>query len=121
MGKPDSPALGSRAAELIDGRHSHHEPIDRITITNAEDRPVLGKVYGDENGAPAMPPYASQLLKDTRLEPEATRTFSWDVPKEGARAEIKLLYRLLPPPAAKRLGIEGPESEARPFATLVVP
>ncbi|RLB49030.1 MAG: hypothetical protein DRJ42_21885, partial [Deltaproteobacteria bacterium] len=54
-----------------------------------------------------------------RLEPRETRELEWRVPAAGVRAEITLLYRLLAPPAAGRLGVaDRPEAQARPILTV---
>jgi hypothetical protein len=82
---------------------------------------VLNKVYVDDEGAPILPPYGASLSRDTRLRPDETRTLRWTVPEGMVRAELALLYRLLPPPAAATLGIENePVAGARPFLTMSV-
>ncbi len=80
---------------------------------------VLMRVYHDADGQPTMPPYGT-LARDDRLAPDATRALRWDVPPSVVRAEVELLYRLLPPPAAAALELEGPLTEPRPFARLEV-
>jgi hypothetical protein len=83
---------------------------------------VLNKVYVDAEGEPTMPPYGAELARDTRLRPGETRPLEWTVPEGVVRAEIQLLFRLLPPPAARRVGVEDtPLAEARPFLTVSVP
>lgn len=83
---------------------------------------VLNKVYVDAEGEPTLPPYAARLARDTRLRPGESRELSWTLPANVVRAEIALLYRLLPPPAAQRLGIaDAPEAGARPFLVVAVP
>jgi len=80
---------------------------------------TLMRVYHDEGGAPTMPPYGT-LARDTRLEPDETRELRWQVPATVSRAEVTALFGLLPPPAAAALQLDGPLTEARPFATLEV-
>lgn len=80
---------------------------------------VLTKVYVDAEGAPTMPPYATRLARDSRLTPRETRGLSWEPPAAVVRVEVTVLYRLLPPPAAQRLGIaDRPEATARPILTV---
>lgn len=83
---------------------------------------VLNKVYVDGEGEPTMPPYATDLARDNRLRPGEERRLEWTVPDAVSRAEIQLLFRLLPPPAARTLGLaESPVAEARPSLTVSVP
>lgn len=82
---------------------------------------VFTKVYVDEAGQPAMPPYAARIARDSRLRPGETRTLEWTLPDGVARAEVTLFFRLMPPPALARLGVEGiPETQGRAFATVSV-
>ena len=82
---------------------------------------VLNKVYHDAEGQPILPPYGVELVRDTRLRPDETRTLRWTVPEGVQKVEVALIYRLLPPPAVEALGLEGrPEAGARPFASLTV-
>jgi hypothetical protein len=75
---------------------------------------VLNKVYHDKEGKPAPAPFAEKLVRDTRLEPNATREMRYEVPAEVVRAKATLVYRLLPPPLAKKLGLsEAVEAEPR--------
>lgn len=93
--------------------------------TNLTDDPmkqdpdaVLNKVYVDADGKPTMPPFAKELKRDSRLKAAETRTLTWTVPAGAAAAEVKVVYRLLPPPAAKALGLtEHPKAAPRVIAT----
>jgi hypothetical protein len=83
---------------------------------------VLGMVYVDAEGEPTLPPYGARIARDTRLRPRETRELSWTVPESAVRAELELSFRLLPPLAARRLGVVGTdEAEARSFLTVSVP
>ncbi|MEQ9650368.1 MAG: hypothetical protein RLO52_33005, partial [Sandaracinaceae bacterium] len=83
---------------------------------------VFGKVYVDAQGEPALPPYAASIARDSRLDPGETWELRWTVPEAVTRAELVLLFRLLPPPAARQLGLdESPLAGARPFLTVTVP
>ena len=80
---------------------------------------VLNKVYVDADGAPTMPPFAKALARDNRLGPDERRTLSFEVPDAVETVEASVLYRLLPPPAAKQLGLA--ESElAKPVRVVTV-
>lgn len=82
---------------------------------------VLRKVYVDDQGEPTMPPFAARLEADTRLAPGEARDLRWAVPGAVVRAELALVYRLLPPPAAETLGIaDTPEAGARTMRTVEV-
>jgi hypothetical protein len=82
---------------------------------------VLNKVYHDAEGEVVLPPYGVELVRDTRLRPDESRTLRWTVPDDVERVEVALIYRLLPPPAVEALQLGGrPEAGARPFATLSV-
>lgn len=63
------------------------------------------KMLGDEEGKPAPPPKATQVLKDTRLQPNEIREIDYMVPAQNVfliRAEA--LYNLLLPPQIEMLG-----------------
>ena len=55
---------------------------------------------GDEAGKPTSPPKASQILSDSRLQPNETRTLEYDIPNQAGTAIIRAeaLYDLLLPP-----------------------
>ncbi|WP_168210329.1 multiheme c-type cytochrome [Persicimonas caeni] len=67
---------------------------------------VLNKVYHDANGKPVPAPFSKKMVRDTRLGPDETRMVTYEVPANVASAEIKLIYRLLPPKLAKLLEID---------------
>lgn len=83
----------------------------------AEDpQGVFGKVYVDGDGAPAMPPFAAALSRDSRLAPAEERTLRWELPEGVHRIEGTMLFRLVPPPAVALLGLDGNALGApRPF------
>lgn len=93
--------------------------------SNATDDPmaqapeaVWNKIYVDAEGKPTMPPYATELKADRRLQPGATVTLTYAPPPSATRVEARLVYLLIPPPAAKAIGIEG-TLEASPRSALV--
>jgi len=55
---------------------------------------------GDEAGKPTSPPKATQILSDSRLQPNETRTLEYDIPNQAGTAIIRAeaLYDLLLPP-----------------------
>lgn len=69
---------------------------------------VFNKVYADAEGRPTLPPLAKKLLRDSRLKPAEVRTLTFRVPRSVAEVEARLTYRLLPPPAGERIGLEAP-------------
>ncbi len=82
---------------------------------------VLNKVYVDAEGQPILPPFAVELKRDSRLTPGETRELEFDVPQSVESVELKLLYRLVPPPAHAPLKLEGkPEAEPRVVTSLKV-
>jgi len=73
---------------------------------------LLRKVYVDDAGKPTLPPFAKALKEDTRLTADEVRTLRWSPPAEVTRVQATLRYFLLPPPAAKAIGIQdAPESK----------
>lgn len=82
---------------------------------------VLNKVYADENGEPTLPPLAKSMLRDSRLRPDETREIIFEVDPATASAELALSYYLVPPPAAKRIGVDAEELlRPVPVARLVL-
>ena len=71
---------------------------------------------GDQAGKPTSPPMATQVLSDTRLKPNETRTLEYEIPlKDGAaivRAEA--LYDLLLPPIKAKMKGKLPNDLLRP-------
>ncbi len=49
----------------------------------------------DAEGKPAMPPVATQVGRDTRLEPHERRVLSYDIPVTPAVVRAELLYNLV--------------------------
>ncbi len=79
---------------------------------DAEGKPVwtgrptlLNKVYLNAAGKPTMPAFAKSLGKDNRLKPNEVRKLDFKVPAKVSDVKVRLVYRLLPPPAAKALGL----------------
>jgi len=70
-----------------------------------DPKSMFVKVLGDETGKPAAPPQATQVLKDTRLQPNERREVEYDIPAAGVKlVRAEALYNLLLPPFVKMLG-----------------
>jgi hypothetical protein len=81
---------------------------------------VLNKVYVGEDGQPTLPPYGVKLARDARLGPQETRAIALPkLPPEVVRLEATLKFWLIPPPAAKTLGVEA-LPEAKPVEVVKV-
>jgi hypothetical protein len=69
-----------------------------------DPKAVFLYMLGDEKGNPAPPPAAKQVLADTRLDPNETRTLEYDIPAENvAVIRAEALYHLLLPSMVKML------------------
>lgn len=81
---------------------------------------VFNKVYVDEKDQPILPPFSHRLKRDNRLKPGETREISLEVPKEVKRARVALIYRLVPAPGVKPMGLEGkPEAQPRKIKAVL--
>ncbi len=61
-------------------------------------------MLGDERGHPVPPPKATQVLADTRLQPNETRVLEYAIPAQGvAMVRAEALYHLMLPPQVKML------------------
>ncbi len=74
---------------------------------------LFRKVYVDADGKPTLPPFATKLASDTRLAPGERRVVKVELPAEVKDLRAELVFRLLPGPAAEKLGLAGSE-EAKP-------
>jgi hypothetical protein len=103
---------GRMAALSIRGLDAKSAPV----WTHTE---LLNKVYLDAAGAPTLAPWAVQLAKDTRLTPGELRRLEYALPAGVTKVEVRLLFRLLPPPLAEKIGLTDPPwTEAREVARL---
>ena len=71
-----------------------------------KDDPKAMLLYklGDDEGKPAMPPKAKQVLADTRLEPNKERVLEYKIPAANVKViRAELLYNLLLPKLVKQL------------------
>lgn len=80
---------------------------------------VLFKKYVDDEGNVVPAPLATKLEADTRLKTGETREIRLaGVPLGATSVQVQLLYLLLPPPLAKKIGVEGPEGKPKVIETL---
>ncbi len=96
--KAGSPEVAYRSDDKIDGA-------------------VMRKIYVDEKGKPTLAPWAAELKSDRRLAVGEKRVLVFDVPRDIAQARVTLVFRLLPPPLAKKLGIAD-RIEAEPKVVI---
>jgi len=70
---------------------------------------------GDSEGKPTIPPKATQVLSDTRLSPNETRTLKYDIPASGvAIVRAEALYDLMLPPIKAKMKGKLPDELLRP-------
>ena len=71
---------------------------------------------GDQAGKPTSPPKATQVLSDTRLKPNETRTLEYEIPlKDGTHiVRAEALYDLLLPPIKAKMTGKLPNDLLRP-------
>ncbi|MEM9696716.1 MAG: multiheme c-type cytochrome [Myxococcota bacterium] len=80
---------------------------------------VLRKVYVDAAGEPVPAPFATELKEDTRLKTGETRRIRLEaVPAQVQTVEVTMFFYLLPPPLAKKIGVEGIEAQPKPVLTV---
>ena len=61
-------------------------------------------VLGDENHKPVPPPKATQVLKDTRMQPNEQRIVEYEIPARNVRlVRVEALYNLVLPPQIRML------------------
>lgn len=71
---------------------------------------------GDEAGKPTIPPKATQVLADTRLKPNETRTLEYEIPAQPGMAIVRAeaLYDLLLPPIKAKMKGKLPADLMKP-------
>ncbi len=80
---------------------------------------VLNQVYHDKEGNPVPAPFSEKLVRDTRLKADEVRELAYTVPAEVVELEAKILYFLVPPPLANKLGLSNkPEGSPKVIATV---
>lgn len=72
-------------------------------------------VLGDKDNKPAPPPKATQVLRDTRLEPNEQRTVAYELPAQNVvKVRAEALYNLVLPPQIEMLNKMVKESPDLP-------
>ena len=71
---------------------------------------------GDESGKPTSPPKATQVLSDSRLQPNESRTLEYSIPVQSGTAIIRAeaLYDLLLPPLKGKFKGKIPDDLMKP-------
>lgn len=71
---------------------------------------------GDEAGKPTIPPKATQVLDDSRLKPNETRTLEYEIPMQEGMAIVRAeaLYDLMLPPIKAKMKGKLPDELMRP-------
>lgn len=71
---------------------------------------------GDEAGKPTMPPKATQVLSDSRLAPNETRTLEYEIPLAAGTAIVRAeaLYDLMLPPIKAKMKGKLPDDLLAP-------
>jgi hypothetical protein len=79
----------------------------------------------DDAGHPALPPKATRIAADTRLNPGEQRQIAYQIPAAGiTEVRARLLYRLLPPDLEQQLAAvltdarKGPKVAAVAITTV---
>jgi hypothetical protein len=111
---------GRMAILKVEGRDERGKVIWKNFAANPlkeSPQSVLNKVYHNAEGKPVPPPFSTSLVRDTRLVPDEERELSYtDIPSEVRTVTAILLFRLLPPKLAEKLGL----SEAKENRTVQV-
>lgn len=82
---------------------------------------VFFKKYVDAEGHAVPAPLATKLEADTRLKTGETREVRLPgLPAEAKSVQVQLLYFLLPPPLAAKIGVTGPEAKPKVVETLTL-
>lgn len=98
------------------------EVFKNLTSEPMKEHPeaVLNQGYVDAEGKPALAAFGVKRVRDNRLKAGETRELVLLVPAHAVRAELRLRYFLLAPPAAKLMAYEGPETKPLTLAPVVV-
>lgn len=93
-----------------------------VTADPMKEHPeaVLNRVYADAEGKPALAPFATRQVRDSRLTPGEAREVSVEVPAKAVKAELSLHFFLAAPPMLKAIAYTGPEAKPVALAPVVV-
>jgi hypothetical protein len=81
---------------------------------------VLNRAFVDAEGKPALAPFATKEVRDTRLMAGEVREVPVEVPEKAVKAELALRFFLAPPSLLKAVDYSGPEAKPVVLAPLVV-
>lgn len=77
---------------------------------------AFARYYADDSGNPTMPPFATQLVRDTRLMPAETRSVQVPVPEVVVTVDAELWFHFAAPPALANMGLDDDPH----FAPMVI-
>jgi hypothetical protein len=80
-------------------------------------REVLNAQFLDGEGKPTLAPFSVEAGRDSRLNPDEKREYSFSIPEGATVASVKVLYRLMPEPLADKLQI-GDEALKRTYPVI---
>jgi len=91
-------------------RITAYDATDKVVWRNTASHPiqddkksVLMYALGDDEGRPAAPPKATQVMYDSRLKPFESRIINYELPQINiVKVKVELLYDLLLPTLKKR-------------------
>jgi hypothetical protein len=81
---------------------------------------VFNRGYVDADNKPVLAAFAARMVRDNRLKPAETREILFAIPPGTARAELRLTFFLIAPPAARMLSYQGPETRPIVLAPVLV-
>lgn len=104
-------AQGEDAAGQVIWRNIQGDPMQE------HPEAVLNQVFVDAAGQPTLAAWSVERRRDARLQAGERRVISLAPPAEVQVLRVALMYRLMAPPLAKRLGLEE-APEAKPVKAL---
>ncbi|MEW5737402.1 MAG: multiheme c-type cytochrome [Myxococcota bacterium] len=93
-----------------------------VTTEPMKEHPdaVLNRAYVDAEGKPALAPFATREVRDSRLKPGEVREVVVEVPAKAVKAELALRFFLAAPPMLKAIEYSGPEAKPVALPPVVV-
>lgn len=91
----------------------HSADIDNPEVARTLE---FARYYGNDAGEPAMPAFATQILRDTRLSPNEVRSISVPLPAEVVEVDVRVNFHFAPRPMLERQSLQ----EDPHFAPLTV-
>lgn len=77
------------------------------TVTATLAKAMLDKQYVDAEGKPALPPYSASLKADNRIQGGQQKVLTVALKGDPAKVRAQVGLRLMPPPLAKMMKMEG--------------